>query len=681
MLWLIFNLIGHGISLSQDLPSVYKKWLEQEVVYIISSVEKEVFLKLDSNQERDQFIKAFWQHRDPTLNTEKNEYKQEHFRRIEYANQHFGEETPKPGWKTDRGRIYIILGEPDDIQTFDMKSEIYPAELWFYQEMEDSSLPQALQLIFFQPKGHGEYKLYSPINHGPQSLLTSFERDPADYMAAYEKIKNREPILAEASLTLIPGERAALYGKPSLSSEHLLNEIETFPQREIKDIYARKFLEYKDTVEVEYSTNYMMSSSIVKTIQNQNGVNFIQYALEPERLSIDTFQDKYYCVLELYGTVSDMKDRLIYQFEKSIPLEFNEEQIDQIKNRPFNVLDLFPIIPGKFKLSILMKNKTSKEFTSLERTLTIPAPGEALRMTPLMLAYGIKKTPKDKGLIRPFQIKDYQLYLPINRVFVKDGLLVIAYQIHNLEDSEKNNSKIRYTFFKNGERDIEFTKEISEYTEKPFFMESISLKTFSPAHYRLKVSLVEDQKEKVSSNEEFDISHSNAIPRPWYYTLRLSKTDDPGFSYTLGQQYFHSGNFEKALPKIKKAYERNENSEEIALNLARIYISSQDFTPAESILAPFIEKKKSPKYQTYFLLALSYKNLEKFDQAVHTYTEAISEYGASPELLNPLGDCLLHLKKKKEAREVWGRSLKINPDQPKIKDKINSLDKKPEKHR
>jgi len=668
-------LINPAVSDKKDLFPPYKKWLEEEVVYIISPVEKEVFLKLASNLERDRFIQAFWKQRDPTPETEENEYKKEHFRRIEYANQYFGREIPKPGLRTDRGRIYIILGEPDDIQTFDAKREIYPTEVWFYQGMEDKGLPQALQLVFFQDKGHGEYKLYSPLNHGPQSLLTSFEEDPTDFMAAYEKIKTIEPSLADASLTLIPGEKPSLYGRPSLSSEHLLNEIENTPLRNVKDIYARKYFEYKDTVEVEYSTNYMVNSSIIKTTKNQNGVNFIHYAFEPERLSIDTYQDKYYTVLEIYGRISDMKDRLIYQFEKTIPLEFNEAQINQIRNRPFNVLDLFPIIPGEFKLSILMKNKTSKEFTSIEKTLLIPSQENQIQMTPLMLAYGIKEDINEENLIRPFQILDYQLYLPLNRVFVKDGLLVIAYQIHGINISDENKIKIRYTFFKNGKKDIVFTKDISEYPEKPVFIEKVSLRDFSPAHYMLRVSFLKDQTEIVSSNEEFDISHSQSVPRPWYYTLRLSKTDDPDFSYALGLQYFHSGDLEKALPLIKKAYEMNEDSEEIALNLARVYISTQNYSPVESILNPFVNKNRLPAYQTYFLLALSFKNSEEFEKAVNTYKKALSEYGSSPELLNPLGDCLLHLKKKNEAREAWEKSLQINPDQPEIRKRINSIKK------
>src|SRR4030042_6856184 len=106
----------------EKLPARYQQWLDEEVVYIISSLEREVFLKLLTDRERDLFIEAFWKHRDPTLSTPENEFKSEHYRRIQYANHFFGRQGPRPGWKTDRGRIYIILGEPNDIQRFEGKT-------------------------------------------------------------------------------------------------------------------------------------------------------------------------------------------------------------------------------------------------------------------------------------------------------------------------------------------------------------------------------------------------------------------------------------------------------------------------------------------------------------------------------------------------------------------------------
>ncbi|MCX6575716.1 MAG: GWxTD domain-containing protein, partial [Candidatus Aminicenantes bacterium] len=186
-----------------QLPAQYKKWLEEEVVYIITPVERDVFLKLQTDRERDLFINAFWKHRDPTPNTPDNEFKTEHYRRINYANHFYGRSSPMPGWRTARGRIYIILGEPNDIQRFEGKSGIYPTEIWFYQNKADLGLPPGFNIVFFQHGGLGDYELYSPSKDGPQALLTGFFGDPGNYLKAYQDLREIEPTVADVSLSLI----------------------------------------------------------------------------------------------------------------------------------------------------------------------------------------------------------------------------------------------------------------------------------------------------------------------------------------------------------------------------------------------------------------------------------------------------------------------------------------------
>ncbi len=287
-----------------SLPERFRKWLSEDVIYIIAPLEKEVFLKLSTDRERELFIQAFWKQRDPTPGNAANEFQTEHYRRIRHSERMFGRETPKPGWKTDRGRIYIMLGEPNDIQRFEGRNQTYPSEVWFYQGMAPRGLPSAFNLLFFQHSGVGEYRLYSPLADGPQALLTSFSGDPLDYLSAYEQLREYEPELSNVSMSLIPGESSVRQGRPSLSSDLLINRIESTPQREIKDQYARKFLEYKDRVEVEYSANYIGSESLVRVTKISGGPYFVQYAIEPARLSVNAHDDFYYTTLNVNGTVS-----------------------------------------------------------------------------------------------------------------------------------------------------------------------------------------------------------------------------------------------------------------------------------------------------------------------------------------------------------------------------------------
>jgi GWxTD domain-containing protein len=102
-------------KLKGEVSKVYKKWLDEDVRYIITDEEKTAFKQLSNDEERDNFIEAFWARRDPTPDTVENEYKEEHYARIAYANEHFA--AGIPGWKSDRGRIYIMYGKPDEIDS------------------------------------------------------------------------------------------------------------------------------------------------------------------------------------------------------------------------------------------------------------------------------------------------------------------------------------------------------------------------------------------------------------------------------------------------------------------------------------------------------------------------------------------------------------------------------------
>src|SRR5260221_4813106 len=152
-------------KLQKELDTPYKKWLQEEVPYIISDEERAAFLQLQTNEEREQFIEAFWQRRDPTPDTVENEFKEEHYRRIAYANERFA--SGIPGWRTDRGRIYIIWGKPDEIESHPTggnynrpdnegggQTETYAVEQWRYRYLE--RIGSNLIIEFVDPSGTRE---------------------------------------------------------------------------------------------------------------------------------------------------------------------------------------------------------------------------------------------------------------------------------------------------------------------------------------------------------------------------------------------------------------------------------------------------------------------------------------------------------------------------------------------
>ena len=156
----------------REIDDVFKRWLKEDVVYIISPEERETFEKLATDEERESFIETFWLRRDPDPDTPDNPVREEHYRRIAYANEHFA--SGKPGWKTDRGRMYIAWGKPDSIEsnptggTYDRpqwqgggSTTTYAYEVWWYRHLD--GVGDDVEIEFVDPSGSGEYRIaYSP---------------------------------------------------------------------------------------------------------------------------------------------------------------------------------------------------------------------------------------------------------------------------------------------------------------------------------------------------------------------------------------------------------------------------------------------------------------------------------------------------------------------------------------
>ena len=669
----------HSKSRADDnvLSPRHKKWLEENVVYIAAPVEKEVFFKLETDRERDLFIDSFWKHRDPTPGTPENEFKTEHSRRISHVNHFFGRATPKPGWRTDRGRIYIILGEPTSIESFAGTSTTYSSEAWFYQDKIDLKLPPGFYVVFFQEGGLGEYRLYSPTQDGPQALMPAYFGDRTDYMAAYQKLRESEPALASLSLSLIPGEGSLRYGRPSLSSDILIQKIESSHLNQVNDIYAKKFLEYKDIVEVEYTANYMDSDSLLKVIKEPSGVYFVHYAIDPERLSVNEYKGKYSTNLKLNGTVKDSDGNNIYQFERNIDLDLDQAQIKNASHRPFSIHDMFPLVPGNYTLSILLKNEVSREFTSMERTLLIPQEKESFQMTSLLLGYKVNKKKTNGDRLKPFRFGDNQVYFQSNRIFLRQDDLIVAFQIHDLSQAMREKGEIRYTFFRMDEEFRSITKKIDEYPERPNFIQTFPLQNFQPAHYRIQVTLMADDKDVITNREDFAVTYSDTIARPWIYSKLLPSSENPVYAFTLGKQLFNSGKIEESKAFLEEAFWKRPDSIDFALNLALVYMRLAEHENIESVLLPFLNRPEIPQYEVFLIVGKTYQKMGRLDKAIEVFDKTISHYGLNMILLNALGECYANLGNKEKALAAWEESLEINPNQPQIKKNVKALkDKK-----
>jgi len=657
-----------------ELPESYRKWLTEEVVYIITPKEKDVFLQLKTDRERNLFIEAFWKQRDPNPKTSENEFKKEHYRRISYANQWFGKESPGPGWRTDMGRIYITLGEPKTIEKFENLTEVYPVIIWFYEGMIEYGLPNAFNVVFFKKGGIGEYELYSPVKFGPQNLLIHYKGDPTNYLAAYNELLGIEPNIASVSLSLIEGESTYI-PSPSIASEILItSKVPSAPHKKVEDVYAEKLLKYKDIIEVDYTTNYIGNDSFIKVIRDKSGIFFVHYLIEPKKLSLEQYVNKFYTDLEINGNISDLKGNTIFQYEKTIPIEFNEEQLNKIKDKLFSFQDMFPLIEGNYRFNLLLKNTISKEFTSLEKDITIPK-ASTLQMSSLILANKIIKDSKYKGKNKPFLMENLQLVPSPRNDFSHKDNLYLFFQIYGLNQDLREDGYLEYSIFRSGKKVHSLIKNIKEYPDKVNFLEEISLAIFPADYYKIEVALFDKNKDEIlSEHSNFYISNLAVLPRPWVLSLPGASSDDPLYLNILGNQSLNKKEIQAAKSLLEKAYRKNPNSIKFALDFSRALLMAKEYQKVKQIATPFLNTQE--KYEFFAILGQSCQALGELAEAISYYKDYLSHYGTNLLILNSIGTCYYQLGNTEEALIAWEKSLELNPNQEKLKKVVESIKEK-----
>jgi GWxTD domain-containing protein len=424
--------LSSGQIKEKDLPTQYRDWLKL-VNYIIRPEEKEVFLLLADSRERDIFIQTFWKQRDPTPGTPENEYREEHFKRFDYANEHFRRGSPREGWMTDMGRFYIILGPPVSIERFDNQMGLYPAQVWYYYGAREKGLPAHFGIVFFKRGGAGEYKLYDPLSDGPATLMIEGRKlDPFAYEKTYEKIYELAPTLALVSLSMIPGEIPFNY-QPSPRNNVIIADILESPIEDINPVYATHFLNLKGIVSTDYLTNYIESDAEDALIRDPViGLDFFHFLIVPREISVDYYEprDQFFCNFTLNVNLS-RDEETVFQYSKDFSFYFSQDELDKIRASGLGIEDCFPVAEGKFKLTVLLMNSIGKEFTIFEKELEIFEKSEETRLTGPLLGYRFQSHSQDVHI--PFKILESKLAVEPKKTFGTSDSLSLLFLVSNVD--------------------------------------------------------------------------------------------------------------------------------------------------------------------------------------------------------------------------------------------------------
>ena len=355
---LAFILLAHPALFAAKEPALaprYDHWVHEEVNYLITSDERSLFLTLKTDADRDRFIERFWQARNPDPNSQTNSVKDEHYRRLAYANDHFGAQNFQNGWQTDRGMAYITLGEPKQRQRYPETRELKPLEIWFYQA-ETEELPTHFYLVFFKQSPAEDYRLYSPYSDRPQKLVNStnaINNDPAAIKLIQRDINDEA---AHIALSLVPGEPVDLKeASVTLQSDAMLNNIRNFrnlPSNRSKLNARHALLEgvsYRVLTDKEVSDLTVLAT---RDPQHKLSVHYLLRLLHPVDSVLTPLADgRYRYSLRVEAELKDAQGKVVHHDRQELADELSPEQYLQVKDKCFGLEGRLPIAPGQIQCS------------------------------------------------------------------------------------------------------------------------------------------------------------------------------------------------------------------------------------------------------------------------------------------------------------------------------------------
>ena len=680
-LFLTCSLFSKQKIKEKDLAERYRNFLNL-TSYIIIAKEKEVFMQLANDRDKDIFMKTFWKQRDPTPGTPQNEYKDEQIKRFNYANKFYSRTSVREGWKTDQGRFHIILGRPVSIERFVGNLALYPTQVWYYYGDVEKGLPVHFAIVFFQRGGIGEYRLYDPFSDGPASLLVegrNLAQD--DYGALYERIREIAPTLADVSISMIPGEIPWGY-QPSTRNIILLAEIIESPKKDINPSYATHFLDYKGMVSTEYMTNYIESDAHVALIQDPLlGINFLHFSIAPKSLSMDYFEpkDQYFCNFKLDVSLR-IEDEIIFQYTRDFPFYFSPEDIDKIKGSGIAIEDSFPLIEGKYKLIILLQNSVGKEFTILEKDIFVPEESGSPRITSLLLGYKFQSY--QQNLHIPFKVLDKKLVVDPTNTFSATDNISFFFNLSNITQGLWKEGKVK-VFIKglkpNNPSRKSFFVNLNRYPYRKilFVTHTIAPEELDPDYYEMNLSLIDEKGETIDERgANFIISPLEITSHPIAHLKAFSLSNKFLYFYMLAHQHERVREYEKAESFFQKGYELKPDYKKGLIGYAHFLFKVKKFDKSLELIKN-IEDDEKLKFEYYLIKGRAFMGMGNYSEALANLLEGNKIYNSDTNLLYALGFCYYNTGQKEKALNALKASLRLNTEQTEIKKLIEEIEKSP----
>ena len=509
-------------SLRQELSSTYKKWLNEDVAYIIMPEEKQAFLKLSNDEERDQFIEQFWLRRDPTPDTEENEFKEEHYRRIEYANEHYA--AGVPGWRTDRGRIYIMYGPPDEVPenhpaggSYQRPSEegggetsVFPFEDWWYRHID--GVGDGITIEFVDTCMCGDYHMTLDRSEKDALLYT-----PNGGLTLNEQmgLSQKGDRFTQGGLEKLDPSRQGRAGANADEFERLLQfaALQRPPEVKFKDleeIVRHKIIYNLMPFDVRMDFVKVTDDTVLVPVTLQIANKNITFAKEDEVQR---------GLVNIFGRVTTLTDRIAQTFEDTVQVDVPAELLPKTLENVSVYWKAMPLRPGRYKMDLVVKDVKGDRVGTWSRGFIVPEfSDDKLASSTLILADQMEKVPAKSVGAGNFVIGTTKVRPRVApsdgkpAVFKQNQKVNLWMQVYNLgidQKSKKPSATVEYDLV--NAKDNKPVIATTESTEKMGNVgEQITLEKvippLPPGNYKLTVKVSDNiSKQSISPTAEFAV--------------------------------------------------------------------------------------------------------------------------------------------------------------------------------
>jgi len=498
----------------KELDSQYKQWLNEDVIYIISPEERNAFLQLDTNEEREQFIEQFWLRRSSNPDLPENDFKEEHYRRIAYANEHYA--SGIPGWKTDRGRLYIMWGPADEVDshpsggTYDRPMEegggsttTYPWETWRWRYLE--GIGENVIIEFVDPSGSGEYHMTmdpsekDALLHVPGAGLSLMES---------MGLASKTDRFTRSDGTNLP---TAMGGTPASMDEFsrldLYAKIQKPPEVKFKDLEAIVTARIvRDQLKFTYRTDFMKVTNdtvlVPVTIQVSNG-----------QLNFQSKDGIHSATMNVFMRVTTLTGRVVQTFEVPVSKDFPDSLFQQSLKLQSIYQQAVPLRPGLYRLDIVIKDVQSGNVGVVNTRLAVPRfADEKLDASTLILADQLEHVPAKQIGTGQFVLGSTKVRPRLDNDFTTADRLGIYLQVYNLKPDDKthkSSATFQYTVKKGTEQVMQFKEtsaEMKQTGDQVTIERWLPLSTLAPGKYSIEINATDSiSNQSISKTADFTV--------------------------------------------------------------------------------------------------------------------------------------------------------------------------------